>query len=198
MKSHTILIILVIIAAFALLSFNQIFSKPSEVDAKKFFEEDLAQSYPNADVLEIISVQKSADESKDLYILKARVSSGLKTVCPERIEVEYHYPSRNFVKEEDRIVYGCQVCVDNKQNCHISYMEEAIIASHTYGKTEEVKSYISNYPNAVASVNFIENYNQIKNVWHVRWESTDSPYYIDVYLPQSGESAILVEKSQKA
>ncbi len=196
MKSHTLLIILVIIACFALFSFSQIFSKSSEADAKKFFEEDLAESYPYADLREIISVQKHDSSSGEYYILKASVSSGLSTACPERLEVEYHYPSRNFLKRDDKVVYGCKVCMDASQ-CHISYMEEAIIASHTYEGTEKVKSYIMKYSNAKPQVEFLSNYNSEKNVWYVKWDCEDSSYLMDVYLPQNGAKAISVQTTNK-
>ena len=192
MKSHTVLLILLIIAVLAVFSFTQLFNNSPEVDAKKFFEEDLQESYPYADVREVLSVNKVGAGSQDYYILKARVSSGLDTPCPERIEVEYNYPARNFVKSDEKIVYGCQVCVENTQNCHILYPEEAIIASHTYLGAERVKEYISEYPSATPLVSLLPDFEGEKNVWQVVWDSTQSYYSITVYLSQNDNKVLSI------
>lgn len=197
MKSHTVLIILIIIAAIAVFSFTHVFNNSPEVDAKKFFEEDLQESYPNADIREILSVNKVGTGYSEYYILRARVSSQMDTPCPERIEVEYNYPSRNFVKTDEKIVYGCQVCIENTQNCYVSYPEEAIIASHTYPQTQRISDYLSKYPNAFPQSALLPTFGDEKNVWEVQWDSDDAPYVITAYISQSSNEIVSIETQDK-
>ena len=194
MKSHTILILLLIIAAVALLSFSRLFSAASETDAKKFFMEDLEQSYPDADVREIIYINRIGEGPGSYFVLKARVSMRMYTPCPERIEVEYHYPARNFLKRDEKIVQGCKVCIDSKPNCHVSYPEEAIIASHTYNGTKQVKDYLDSYPNAIPNALLLDYYNQIKNVWQVEWISKGAPYGIRIFISQQDNKVVNTEQ----
>ena len=197
MKSSTVLIILIAIAVIAVFLFSQLFNSSEEVDAKKFFEEDLEESYPYADVREILSINKIGSESGDYFVLKARVSSGLDTPCPERIEVEYNYPSRNFVKSDEKIVSGCSVCIEEEANCYISYLEEAIIASHTYEGTARIKDYITKYENAFATATLLPNFEEEQNVWKVSWDAEDAHYSITVYISQKDNSVVSIKTQDK-
>jgi hypothetical protein len=197
MKSHTLLIFLILIAGLALLYFFSLFGSTPQTDAKKFFMEDLETSYPDADIREVLSINKVGTGAEEYYILKARVSKNMDTPCPERIKVEYNYPARNFLKEDEKTVQGCQVCVKDSANCHISYPEEAIIASHTYNGTERVKGYIENYPSAYANAQLLENYGGEINVWEIEWFSKDSPYSLKAYISQKNNSIIGFEEISK-
>ena len=180
------------IAVLAVLSFMQIFNNSQEVDAKKFFEEDLAESYPYADVREILSTKKVSTGASEYYVLKARVSSGLDTPCPERIEVEYNYPSRNFVKTDEKVVSGCTVCIEDKQNCHISYPEEAIIASHTYKGTQRVSDYIKTYSDAIPQAYLLPDFEGERNVWEIKWGSQNASYSITAYISQKNNDVLSI------
>ncbi|MFH0926991.1 MAG: hypothetical protein V1822_00230, partial [Candidatus Micrarchaeota archaeon] len=149
--------------------------------------------YPNADVHEILSINKVGSGPSESYVLRARVSSGLDTPCPERVEVEYNYPSRNFVKTDDKVVSGCQVCQDNKQSCHISYPEEAIIASHTYEGTQRITDYILQYPKAFPQATLLLDYNGLKNVWQISWSAKEASYSITAYISQADNQVISID-----
>jgi hypothetical protein len=197
MKTGTVLIILLIVAAIAIFSFNQLFASAPQTDAKKFFEEDLKESYPYADVREVLSINKVGALTGEYYVLKARVSSGMDTPCPERIEVEYNYPSRNFVKTDEKVVSGCQVCIEDKENCHISYPEEAIIASHTYNGTQRIAEYIKTYKNPYPLATLLPELDGEKNVWEVSWDSNESSYLLTAYISQRGNQVISILEQGK-
>lgn len=183
---------MVAITLIALFSFTRLFSGASEVDAKKFFEEDLTQSYPSADLREVLNTTKIGEGPDSYYALKARVSYGLSTPCPERIEVEYHYPARNFLKRDEKIVSGCAVCTGDSLNCHIIYPEEAVIASHTYNGTEEITQFIKTYSSAVPSVSILPEYEDEKNVWQVDWSSPKAPNTLRVLISQTNNCIISI------
>ncbi len=192
MKKEVLLILLIVAALLALVSFSRMFNTRTESDARKFFAEDLQESYPAADVREILDVTKLGEGPDAYYVLKARVSYNLTTPCPERLEVEYNYPSRNFVKRNDTIVYGCQVCL-NRPRCVVSYPEEAIIASHTYTGGQSVRDYLSTYPAAKPMAGLLANYNDETNVWEVNWSDAAAPYGLSVHISQTSNQILDVE-----
>jgi hypothetical protein len=189
MKKEVVLILLIIIAILALLSFSRAFNGKSEDDARKFFAEDMAESYPTADVREIMDVTKVGEGPDAYYALKARVSYNLSTPCPERIEVEYNYPARNFVKRNDSVVHGCQVCL-NRPHCVVSYPEEAIIASHTYEGDQPVLSYLKSYPEAKPTARLLDTYQDERNVWEVTWSDASASYGLAVRISQTRNQII--------
>ncbi|MDE1798478.1 MAG: hypothetical protein KGH63_03665, partial [Candidatus Micrarchaeota archaeon] len=131
------------------------------------------------------------------YVLTAAVSYNLSTPCPERIEVEYDYPSRNFVKRNDTLVSGCQVCTGGP-NCVISYPEEAIIASHTYNGSDQVTSYITTYPSATPTTTLLDTYNGQHNVWEVNWSAASAPNALSVHLSQAQNQIIDITTAPQA
>jgi len=174
----TVLLILLVAVALAISVF--VFSKPSypmsEDDAKKFFLEDLNDKYPKADVREIMEIlPQTASDGTPYYQLKARVTSGMRSPCPERVHVYYDYPPKNFVAQPpEYITKGCKVCI-NLPTCIIAFPEEAIIASHTYPGAEEVASFIRDNADAVASQpSFLDNHKNYSGVWLVKWSSASS------------------------
>ncbi|MDE1797800.1 MAG: hypothetical protein KGH63_00150 [Candidatus Micrarchaeota archaeon] len=189
MKKEVVLVGLILIAIFALVSFSQAFNARSADDARKFFAEDLADSYPTADVREIQDVTKIGDGPAAYYVLTARVTYNLSTPCPERLQVEYNYPARNFVKRNDTIVYGCQVC-QGRPHCVISYPEEAIIASHTYNGSADVSAYLAQYPLAKPSAGLLASYNGESNVWEVNWTDPSAPTALSAHLSEANNSII--------
>jgi len=195
MKKEVFLIILVIVAAFLLLSFSKMSGNGSEEDARKFFEEDLKENYPDADLREINNVTKIGEGPDAYYSLKASVSSNLSTPCPERIEVEYYYPERNFVKRTQKIVYGCKICMNNA-GCVITYPEEAIIASHTYEGSESVRVYLAQYPQAKPKVELMPAYADIGYVWKIDWNGENTVRGLRVYISQAENRIIEVQAVQ--
>ncbi|MCX8163055.1 MAG: hypothetical protein N3D10_00685 [Candidatus Micrarchaeota archaeon] len=190
MKISRFLLFLLIIATISFFLFIRLFSYSTEQDAKKFFEEDLAYTYPDASERKIISIEKVSEQSNE-YILKAWVSKGLHTPCPEKIEVQYGYPSRNFIGSEIKLVKSCSVCQTDKKNCHILYPEEAIIASHTYEGTEPIKEFIRKNPDATPSVEFLENFDGYKYVWKINWSSSKAS--LAIYINQADNSILKIE-----
>ncbi len=176
MKTTALLAILIAVA-LAVAWF--IFSKPAYPltgqDAKKFFLEDLQSKYPSADVREVTDITNATGADGNPYFqLKARVTNGLSTPCPERIHVYYDYPPKNFVSQPpEYITKGCQVCI-NEPVCVIAFPEEAIIASHTYPGTENVSKLIRQYSDAAPSAEYQESYGDYSGVWLVGWSSLKS------------------------
>lgn len=193
MRREIVLIVLLLAVLGALLYLSRSIKGTSEADAKKFFLENLAQNYPNADVREITDVV-SVDENT--IRLKARVSSGLKTACPERMHIYYNYPAKNFIYEVDTITSGCVVCRDVPK-CILLWPEEAIIASHKYSGAERVAEYIKTYSDATPTAEFMPTYADSVNVWKVVWDSPSSPSSITAYLSQAGNSVIDIQVTPK-
>ena len=98
MRKEVVFILLLIVAIVALLSLSSRFNRGSEADARKFFAEDLASNYPEADAREILTSAQVGEGAGVYYLLKARVSYNLSTPCPSRWEVEYYYPPQSFVR----------------------------------------------------------------------------------------------------
>jgi hypothetical protein len=174
----SVLLVLLLAAALAIAFF--VFYKPSypmtEQDAKRFFLEDLREKYPGADVREVMEILPlTAQDGTPYYQLKARVTNGMSTPCPERIHVYYDYPQKNFVAQPpEYITKGCKICI-NEPNCIIAFPEEAIIASHTYPGAEAAAKFITDHADAKADApSSLENYNGYSGVWLVRWSSASS------------------------
>lgn len=171
MKTSALVVIL-IAAALAVAWF--VFSKPAypltQDDARKFFLEDLQGRYPGADVREITEISSlTTPEGAPYFQLKARVTKGMSSPCPERIHVYYDYPPKNFVAQPpEYITKGCQVCL-NVDVCVLAYPEEAIIASHTYPGSEEVAQFIKTKENVHAEATYYENYENYSGAWVVLW-----------------------------
>ncbi|MCX8196908.1 MAG: hypothetical protein N3G80_01160 [Candidatus Micrarchaeota archaeon] len=176
MRTLTLVGLLVVFAVFLAII---VFSKPSypltESDAKKFFLEDLKEKYPNADVREIIEILflTSAD-GMPYYQLKARVTHGLYTPCPERIHVYYDYPPKNFVAQPpEYITKGCSFCL-NEPNCIVAFPEEAIIASHKSPAAQQIANFIKSNSDAKPEVMALSSYRNYSDVWLVKWNSISS------------------------
>lgn len=191
MRREIVLIVVLLAVLACLLYFSKSLHTTSESDARKFFLENLAQNYPSADVREIMDVL-SLDDGKTLR-LKARVSSGLSTPCPERLHIYYNFPAKNFVYELENITSGCVVCRDTPQ-CVVLWPEEAIIASHIYPGSKSVEEYILEYPDATPDAAFLKEYAGRQNMWEVKWDSPSADYYILVHLSQT-QNAITDAKS---
>lgn len=193
----SVLIVILLAAALAVAFF--IFSKPAypltQGDAEKYFLEDLAGKYPDAgvrEVLEIIPINTS--DGAMYYELKARVTKGLSTPCPERIDVHYAYPPKNFVAQPpEYITRGCKICLNvPAATCTIAFPEEAIIASHTYNGTEQVALFLRDNSDAEPQAVFAENYNGQPGVWLVKWISASTGKGYQVALSRSNNSVIEV------
>lgn len=191
----TALLVLLIAVALAVAFF--IFSKPayplSKEDAKKFFLEDLREKYPGAEVREVVEiVAMNSSDGTPYYQLKARVTKGLSTPCPERLDVHYDYPPKNFVAQPpDYITKGCQVCI-GQPKCVLAFPEEAIIASHTYEGAPSVSSFVKDNSDAVPKAEFRESYGDFSGVWIVRWSSASSGKSYAVVLSKTQNRVLAV------
>jgi len=163
-------------------------------DAKKYFLEDLSSKYPTADIREITEITSlSAQDGSPYYQLKARVTNGLSTPCPERIHVYYDYPPKNFVAQPpEYITKGCKVCL-NVDTCSLAFPEEAIIASHTYAGAEMVSQFVKDNSDAKASASF-----DGTDTWTVKWSSASSGTGYTVQLSKSQNKVLSVVAEQAA
>ncbi len=191
----SVLLIVLFAAALAVAYF--IFSKPSyplsQEDAKKYFLEDLKEKYPHAEVLEITEIiNMSASDGAPYYQLKARVTNGLSTPCPERLDITYDYPPKNFVAQPaEYITRGCKICL-NEPTCTIAFPEEAIIASHTYQGAEMVSDFIKANSDAEPTARFADTYANETGVWIVKWISASTGKGYQVALSRSSNKVLEV------
>ncbi len=187
MRREIVLLIAMLALLAGLLYFSKALHTTSETDAKKFFLENLAQNYPAADVREIMDVV-SLDDGKTLR-LKARVSSGLSTPCPERLHIYYNFPAKNFIYEIENITAGCVVCRDTP-TCVILWPEEAIIASHKYPGSNAAAGYLASYSDAVPNAAMLPQYGGMQNVWEVKWDSPSASDSVIVHISQPQNSIV--------
>lgn len=189
----SVLIVILLAAALAVAFF--IFSKPAYPmtpdDAKKYFAEDLKEKYPDAELREVIEIiNMTSGDGATYYQLKARVTKGLSTPCPERIDVLYDYPPKNFVAQPpEYITRGCKICL-NAPTCTIVFQEEAIIASHTYPGAEQVATFIRDNSDATPQASFAETYGDYSGVWLVKWVSASTGKGFQVALSR-GQNKVL-------
>lgn len=188
------LVILLVVAILALLSFSQHFNQKSEGDARKAFNEDLARNYPDADTWNIYGITKIGDGADSYYLLKAWVSYNRTTPCPRLMEVNYYYPTQSYLRREQDIVSNCRVC-PGQPHCVILYAEEAIIASHTYAGGEMVAAFISSHPTAKPQAVLLPLWTDVygndeANVWRVDWKEPDVNEGLSVFVSQ-GDNRIL-------
>lgn len=194
MKKEVLLILLLAVAILALLSFSQHFNQKTEGDARKFFNEDLARNYPDADSWNIYRITKIGEGPDSYYLLKAWVSYNRTTPCPRLVEVEYYYPPQSFLRREQDIVNNCRVC-PGQPHCVILYAEEAIIVSHTYAGGEQVQAFIDAHPSAKPLATLLPSWTDASgseqaNVWQVDWKEPDANEGLSVFVSQ-GENRIL-------
>jgi hypothetical protein len=187
-----LLLIIVLLIAIALLARAVGFFKPNveSADAAKFVLEDLAVKYPNADASILDTKQMFNSQGDKYFEVKARVTEGFYTPCPEREHIYYNYPVQNFVPQPpDVITRGCSVCTEG--TCILNFPEEAIIASHTFSGTEAVSSFIKTW-SAVPAVQ------DLGTEWLVKWDSASSPDYYSVSLDKGGEVLNVVRTQKEA
>jgi hypothetical protein len=194
MRKEVLLIILLAVAVLALLSFSQTFNPKTEQDARKFFSEDLARNYPDADNYSIYGVDKIGDGPSSYFLLKAWVRYNSSTPCPTLLEVDYYYPPQSYLRHEQTIVGNCRACPD-EAHCILLYSEEAVIASHTYTDGESVQAYLNTHPDAKPTATLLpvwtDSYGvEHAEVWRVDWAEPGSTNGISVFLSQ-GQNAIL-------
>lgn len=158
-------------------------------DAAKFVLEDLRARFPDADKIEILSMEQHTNEKgEQYYLIKARVSDNLTTPCPTRVHYYYNYPQQNFVPAPpEYIVKDCKVC--ERTPCVIAFEEEAIVASHTLPGTEEVNSYIAN-AGALPTVK------RKNGRWEVLW-SSPLPYSYYSYLVVVADNGTVISVERK-
>ncbi len=199
MKKEVVAILLVAVVAIILV-FATLVPKPvQETDARKFVLEDLWSKYPNADNVSIISADEVVvnQSAAKYFTIKARVTQGLYSPCPDRRHLYYNYPEQGFVKQPDEfITKGCVVCA-NQQGCMLVFEEEAVIASHTMPGTSEVQAYLQAYSDAKPSFSLVPEYKGNKEVWLVAWDSKSAPDSYTVALLKSNASVIEVSKALK-
>ena len=187
MKILVWIVVLVIIMAFVLLFVYVQSPKTTEENAEIYVLEDLKAEYGEDANFEIISINEnpSIEEGKGKYFtIKARVTLYPDSSCPERIHLYYNYPEQGFVTQPpDYITKNCKICID-QPTCQLIFNEEAIIASHTIEGTENVKQYITQYPNAKATVSAPTNG---QDNWLVEWDSEEADFYYIVEISRNAE-----------
>jgi hypothetical protein len=174
-------LILVIAVLVKLIEFFQV--NVVEADASKFVLEDLRSKYPQVDPakdIEIMTIiQKTNQNGQRYFEVKARVTEGAGTPCPERSHIFYNYPAQNFVPQLPEVITsGCRVCTEGI--CTIAFPEEAVIASHTFNGTGEVSGYLRLFPDAVPSVM------EQEDAWKVAWSSPSAEYSYEMVLRRDG------------
>lgn len=150
-----------------------------EADASNFVMEDLSSRYPEADIAIMSIKQKENAAGENYFEVKARVTEDPAGPCPERIHIFYNYPEQNFVSQPNEyITMNCEVCTEGI--CTLAFLEEAVIASHTFAGTDDVASYVSQYPSAHPSTS------EGKDYWTVTWDSPLALSFYRVELDKDG------------
>ena len=196
MKTVVLVVLLAIVALGAIyIIFQQPAYPMNENDAKKFFLEDLREKYPNADIREIMDItQLTSSDGSSYYQLKARVTNGEGTPCPERIHVYYDYPPKNYVSQPpEYITKSCKVCI-NEPHCILAFTEEAIIASHTYNGTGEIEKFIKDNSDAAATASAMDSYGNYTGVWLVKWSSPSSALSYTAVLSKTQNTVLEIIK----
>jgi hypothetical protein len=173
-----ILILLVVIAVLVkVVEFFQV--DVVEADASKFVKEDLNSKYPGSDI-EIMGISGKSNLQGGKYLeLKARVTEGALTPCPERSHLFYNYPEQNFVPQPaEAITRNCKVCTEGI--CTLAFPEEAIIASHTLKGTEIIQNYLKLHPDAWPTAV------EAQDSWEVLWQSPSADNSYTVALKNDG------------
>jgi len=199
MKKEVVAILLVAVIAIILV-FATLVPKPvQETDARKFVLEDLWSKYPNADNISIISadVIVSNQSAAKYFTIKARVTQGLYSPCPDRRHLYYNYPEQGFVKQPDELVVSNCVICRNQPTCILLFEEEAIVASHTMPGTSEVQAYLQAHTDAKPAFSLVPEYKGSKDVWLVAWDSESAPDSYSVALLKSNASVVEVSKAIK-
>ncbi len=181
-------LILVIAVLIKLVEFFQV--NVVESDASKFVLEDLRSKYPAADI-EVMTITPLSNANGAKYFeVKARVTEGASTPCPERSHIFYNYPEQNFVPQLPEIITSdCAVCTE--AICTIAFPEEAIIASHTLAGTDKARSYLRIYQDALPTVT------EKTDSWLVKWDSAAATNYLTVSIHRNG-TILGVNEIQKA
>jgi hypothetical protein len=180
-KREVLLIILLLIVIAVMIKLVEFFQiNVVEADASNFVREDLHSKYPLADIEVMVITPKYADNGAKYFEVKARVTEGAETACPERMHIFYNYPAQNFVPQQPEIItHNCVVCTEGI--CTVAFPEEAIIASHTFQGTSEVQSYIQSNSNAIPTVT------EKPDSWEVMWNSDTADGYYVVSVHRNGE-----------
>lgn len=151
-------------------------------DATDYVLEDLVGKHPTADSIEIMDWETLKNENGEEYLkIRASVTEGLYTPCPVRIHYFYHYPVQNFVTDPPEYITTSQCTTCEGAGCVIAFQEDAIVASHTNGKTESVHNYIMGYKDAVPTVYPEE------DGWKVKWDSSSAKFGYEVEVARNGE-----------
>lgn len=185
-KEITVLIALIVLIVILVKVVEFFRVDVEEADASKFVVEDLHSKYPSADIQIMVIKEKENDEGEKYFEIKARVTEGALTACPERKHIYYNYPVQNFVPQPTEIITAnCMVCTEG--TCTIAFREEAIIASHTFEGTESVHEFITGDESAYPAV--VEE----DDDWVVTWDSPVSTEYYVVRVSKGGDSVSVEE-----
>jgi hypothetical protein len=183
-------LILVIAVLIKLIEFFQV--NVVESDASKFVLEDLRTKYPAADIEIMTIIPKTNENGARYFEVKARVTEGANTSCPERSHIFYNYPRQNFVPQLPEVITAdCAVCAE--AICTIAFPEEAIIASHTMAGTAAVRGYLNENQDATPLVTEKSG----GDSWLVRWDSGSATSYLTVEIHRNG-TILGVSEAQKS
>lgn len=158
-------------------------------DARTHVLSDLRSKYPGADSDVINMEERQNANGQKYFYIKARVTIGSASACPERMHVYYNYPEQNFETEPlEHVTSSCQVCL--QRPCVLAFPEEATIASHTLEGGEPVARFLDLYPSAYPVVE------ETAIGWRVTWDAPLSTYVYKVDVNREGR-LVDVKKVEK-
>jgi len=156
-----------------------------EIDYEKTIIEDAMNKHPNADIVEIESV----DLMDGINVTSIRVSYYINSICPERYRLRYRYPDFG---------YETGVPIEIVKNCEykytpdsvITYKEQAIVAAHSLKGTEEVKDFIGEGEDI-----FVETYfHSDTGVWEVTFTNEITLEEMKVTLRARNPQLLTIKK----
>ncbi len=156
-----------------------------EIDPEKTIIEDATNKHPNADIIEI----ESLDLMDGINITSVRVSYYVDTICPERYRLRYKYPEFG---------YETGIPIEIVKNCEyrytpdsiITYEEQAIVAAHTLMGSDEVNEFIGAGENIKVKTSFTSN----TGVWKVTFENILTNETMYVSLQSKNPKILNIEK----
>ena len=198
MKKILLILLIISLSIFYAGCANQQGVTITKEKAVEFVMEDLKNNHPGADI-DIYMVVPEDDSWK----ITAKVIYGSHSPCPNLTIIVYNYPKFGFEPREQNVITDrCEVLsCKGIPNCKITLEEEAIIASHTFNKIDEVEAYKRTYGNSNITVYarpytiYVEpkNNQTYNNVWVVEWRAspqTQANRMIRLIINQTGGKLI--------
>ncbi len=181
MNDRQLIIVGLVVAGIVLLWYAA--NKPAqttEYDARNFVLKDAQGKYPEADISVLMT-----NFSGNSWKIKVRATLNATSPCPERIHLYYDYPAQQFeARLPEYITKDCRICI-NVPECVILFPEEALIASHTFPGTQEVKDFLNANPKATGNAKK-EEVGKFAGKWIVVWDSNSQIGKMEVMMDDYG------------